>query len=77
MKQGNYQGALQKPIDSGFNDKSTTNEVITGINLIGKVAIVTGGNTGIGLEASQTLAAAGATVIVPVGVTKNEIVTCF
>lgn len=63
MKQSNYQGALQKPIGSGFNDKSTTNEVIKGINLIWKVAIVTGGNTGIGLETSQTLAAAGATVI--------------
>jgi NAD(P)-dependent dehydrogenase (short-subunit alcohol dehydrogenase family) len=65
MKQNNYQGALQKPVGSGFNAKSTTNEVIKGINLSGKIAIVTGGNTGIGLETTQTLAAAGAIVIVP------------
>ena len=65
MKQNNYQGALQKPVGSGFNAKSTTIDVIKGIDLTGKVAIVTGGNTGIGLETTQTLAAAGATVIVP------------
>ncbi|MFT3738406.1 MAG: SDR family NAD(P)-dependent oxidoreductase [Breznakibacter sp.] len=65
MGQNNYQGALQKPIGSGFNATSTTSDVIKGIDLTGKVAIVTGGNTGIGLETTQTLAAAGATVIVP------------
>ena len=61
----NYQGALQKPINSGFDAKSTTEEVIKGINLEGKIAIVTGGNTGIGLETVKTLSKAGATVIVP------------
>jgi NAD(P)-dependent dehydrogenase (short-subunit alcohol dehydrogenase family) len=65
MGQNNYQGALQKPIESGFNATSTTNDVIKGINLTGKVAIVTGGNAGIGLETTKVLAAAGATVIVP------------
>ncbi|BFM44796.1 SDR family NAD(P)-dependent oxidoreductase [Flavobacterium sp. CFS9] len=65
MKPNNYQGALQKPIGSGFNAKSTTNDVIKGIDLSGKIAIVTGGNTGIGLETVKTLASAGATVIVP------------
>ncbi len=61
----NYQGALQKPINSGFNAKSTTEEVIKGINLERKIAIVTGGNTGIGLETVKTLSKAGAIVIVP------------
>jgi NAD(P)-dependent dehydrogenase (short-subunit alcohol dehydrogenase family) len=65
MKQNNYEGALQQPIHSGFNAKSTTSDVINGIDLTGKVAIVTGGNSGIGLETVRTLSKAGATVIVP------------
>lgn len=65
MRQNNYQGALQKQVGSGFNAKSTASDVINGIDLTGKIAIVTGGNTGIGLETSKTLAAAGATVIIP------------
>ncbi|AWK05752.1 oxidoreductase [Flavobacterium crocinum] len=65
MEQNNYYGALQQPTNSGFNAKSTTNEVIKGIDLTGKTAIVTGGNTGIGLETVRTLSEAGATVIVP------------
>jgi NAD(P)-dependent dehydrogenase (short-subunit alcohol dehydrogenase family) len=65
MVQNNYQGALQQPTGSGFNAKSTANDVIKGIDLTGKTAIVTGGNTGIGLETAKVLAGAGATVIVP------------
>jgi NAD(P)-dependent dehydrogenase (short-subunit alcohol dehydrogenase family) len=65
MIQNNYQGALQKPIGSGFNATSISTEVIKDIDLTGKVAIVTGGNAGIGLETTKILAAAGATVIVP------------
>jgi NAD(P)-dependent dehydrogenase (short-subunit alcohol dehydrogenase family) len=64
MTQNNYAGALQKPIGSGFSSTSTTNDVIKDINLTGKIAIVTGGGTGIGLETVKTLANAGATVIV-------------
>lgn len=65
MEQTNYNGALQTPIGSGFNAKSTSTEVIKGIDLTGKIAIVTGGNTGIGLETAKILANAGATVVVP------------
>ncbi|UOQ70385.1 SDR family NAD(P)-dependent oxidoreductase [Hymenobacter cellulosilyticus] len=65
MKQNNYNGALQAPLSSGFTATSTASEVIQGISLAGKVAIVTGGYTGIGLETTKILAAAGATVVVP------------
>ncbi|KRB55627.1 SDR family NAD(P)-dependent oxidoreductase [Flavobacterium sp. Root186] len=64
MKTNNYQGALQNPIHSGFNAKSTAADVMKGIDLTGKIAIVTGGHTGIGLETTKTLSNAGATVIV-------------
>lgn len=65
MVQNNNQGALQHPLHTGFNARSTTSDVIKGIDLTGKIAIVTGGNTGIGLETAKTLISAGATVIVP------------
>jgi len=61
----NYNGALQKPIGSGFGYRSTANDIIKGIDLTGKTAIVTGGYAGIGLETVKTLAGAGAKVIVP------------
>ena len=55
----------QAPISSGFNRASTTTDVIKGIDLVGKVAIVTGGYSGLGLETARTLVSAGARVIVP------------
>ncbi|WP_413666628.1 SDR family NAD(P)-dependent oxidoreductase [Mucilaginibacter sp. Mucisp86] len=61
----NYNGALQKPLGSGFTALSTTTDVIKDINLTGKTAIVTGGYAGIGLETVKTLILAGAKVIVP------------
>jgi NAD(P)-dependent dehydrogenase (short-subunit alcohol dehydrogenase family) len=61
----NYDGALQKPLSSGFNASSTVDDVVAGINLDGKTAIVTGGYAGIGLETVKTLIAAGAQVIIP------------
>lgn len=56
---------LQKPIHSDFNAASTATEVMAGVDLTGKTAIVTGGYSGIGLITTKSLAAAGAHVIVP------------
>lgn len=55
----------QAPIHSGFGPTTTARETLHGIDLRGKVAIVTGGYSGIGLETTRALAEAGATVIVP------------
>ena len=55
----------QHPIGSGFGHSSTAAEVLEGIDLTGKLAIVTGGYSGIGREAVRALVAAGAHVIVP------------
>jgi NAD(P)-dependent dehydrogenase (short-subunit alcohol dehydrogenase family) len=55
----------QKPIPSGFGPASTAYDVIAGIDLSGKVAIVTGGYSGIGIDTTKALASAGAKVIVP------------
>lgn len=58
--------ANQKPINSGFGAKTTSAEVMQGVDLSGKTAVVTGGYSGIGLETTKVLCAAGADVIVPV-----------
>ena len=55
----------QQPIGSGFGGKTTASEVLAGIDLTGRNAIVTGGYSGIGLETVRALAAAGARVTVP------------
>ncbi|MET0658956.1 MAG: oxidoreductase [Steroidobacteraceae bacterium] len=56
---------LQSPIGSGFGPASTAADVIRGIDLTGKIAIVTGGYSGLGRETARTLLWAGARVIVP------------
>src|SRR5262245_21940828 len=64
-KADNYNGRLQQPLHSGFSAASTASEVIKGIDLHGKTAIVTGGYAGIGLETVKVLVHAGAEVWVP------------
>jgi NAD(P)-dependent dehydrogenase (short-subunit alcohol dehydrogenase family) len=56
----------QIPLGSGFGAKSTGAEVLQTLDLHGKVAVVTGGYSGIGLETVKALAAKGVHVIVPV-----------
>jgi NAD(P)-dependent dehydrogenase (short-subunit alcohol dehydrogenase family) len=55
----------QAPFGSGFGLRSTAAEVLKGIDLKGKNIIVTGGYSGIGIEAVKALVAAGASVTVP------------
>ena len=55
----------QHPIGSGFGPAATAAEVLAGIDLSGRTAIVTGGNSGLGLVTAQALAAAGAGLVVP------------
>src|SRR5262249_6366761 len=57
--------APQAPIGSGFGAATTAEEVIRGRDLTGKVAIVTGGYAGIGLETVKPFVSAGARVVVP------------
>lgn len=51
-------------ITSPFGAKSTAREVVAGHDLSGKVAIVTGAATGIGVETARALALAGAEVVI-------------
>ncbi|MGI5439518.1 SDR family NAD(P)-dependent oxidoreductase [Streptomyces shenzhenensis] len=55
----------QHKIGSGFGAGSTTDEVLAGIDLTGRLAIVTGGYSGLGLETTRALTRAGARVVVP------------
>jgi NAD(P)-dependent dehydrogenase (short-subunit alcohol dehydrogenase family) len=55
----------QHKIGSGFGHDSTADEVLAGIDLTGKLAVVTGGYSGLGLETTKALSRAGAHVVVP------------
>ncbi|MDH2429263.1 SDR family NAD(P)-dependent oxidoreductase [Sphaerisporangium sp. TRM90804] len=55
----------QRRVGSGFGARSTADDVLRGVDLSGKVAVVTGGYSGLGLETTRALARAGARVIVP------------
>ena len=55
----------QTPTKSGFHSKTNADEITNGIDLNEKIAIVTGGYSGIGLETTRELVATGAKVIIP------------
>ena len=55
----------QEPVGSGFGATTTAAEVVEGVDLNGRLAVVTGGYSGIGLETTRALVGAGADVLVP------------
>lgn len=55
----------QAPIGSGFGNRTTAADVLKGVHLKGRNVIVTGGYSGIGVEAVRALANAGASIVVP------------
>ena len=57
--------SLQEPIGSPFGAASTAGDVLAGLDLSGRTAIVTGGYSGLGLVTTKALCSAGAEVIVP------------
>ena len=54
----------QHLLGTGFGAWTTAADVLDGIDLTGKRAVVTGGHSGLGLETTKALAIAGAEVIV-------------
>ena len=60
-------------LTTSFGFESTAAEVIDGVDLTGKTAIVTGASSGIGVETARALAAAGASVMLAVRNTSSAI----
>jgi NAD(P)-dependent dehydrogenase (short-subunit alcohol dehydrogenase family) len=60
-----YTSPAQHSIDSYFDATSAAAEVLDNVDLTGRLVVMTGGYSGIGLEATRALTDAGAQVIVP------------
>ncbi|TAA11356.1 SDR family NAD(P)-dependent oxidoreductase [Pseudoxanthomonas winnipegensis] len=54
----------QTPLPSGFGWQTTAAQVLSGLDLRDRRAVITGGHSGIGRETTRALAAAGARVVV-------------
>ncbi|WP_017589425.1 SDR family NAD(P)-dependent oxidoreductase [Nocardiopsis ganjiahuensis] len=54
----------QHPVGSGFTASATAQDVLAGIDLSGRNAVITGGHAGIGLETTRALSRAGASVTI-------------
>jgi NAD(P)-dependent dehydrogenase (short-subunit alcohol dehydrogenase family) len=57
---------MTERIPANFGARSTAMDVVAGMDLHGKTAIVTGASSGLGIETARALAAAGAEVFLPV-----------
>lgn len=55
----------QTPLGTNWGPAATAEEVADGIDLKGKVVVISGGASGLGLETTRILSARGAEVIVP------------
>ncbi|MDO3635125.1 SDR family NAD(P)-dependent oxidoreductase [Mycolicibacterium sp. KC 300] len=55
-----------QPVMTPFGFESTSDDVIRGVDLSGKRAVVTGATSGLGVETARALAAAGAEVVLGV-----------
>ena len=58
--------SMGERITTGFDATSTAAQVVEGVDLHGKRAVVTGGSSGIGVETARALAGAGADVTLAV-----------
>lgn len=56
---------IQTQVASRFGARSTASEVVSGLDLTGRLAVITGGYSGIGLETARALSKAGARIVVP------------
>lgn len=55
--------ARQTPLPSPFGHDSTAMDVVQGVDLRGKIAVMTGAHSGTGRETAKALAHAGATIV--------------
>jgi len=55
---------MTNPTRAGFGPDTTTDEVLEGIDLGGRLALVTGGSGGLGAETARALASKGARVVI-------------